>query len=121
MSMLLWHRRLWLIDHGAALYFQHAWTRRDQPAKTPFGLIKDHVLLGLAGRLEEVDAELKARLEPAEVAALVDLIPDAWLGDDPGFESKSDLREAYLRFFTQRLASSRIFVQEAVHARSSHV
>jgi hypothetical protein len=120
-NMLVWHRRLWLIDHGAALYFHHAWTRRDQPGETPFALIRDHVLLPFADRLEEVDAELTARIEPVKVAAVVDLIPDAWFGDDPGFESKSEQREAYLHFFTQRLASSRIFVQEAVHARSSHV
>src|SRR5271169_95298 len=57
-NMLMWHRRLWLIDHGAALYFHHAWDRRSEQAVSPFALIKDHVLLRHAAMLEEVDAEM---------------------------------------------------------------
>jgi hypothetical protein len=120
-NMLMWHRRLWLIDHGAALYFQHAWSNRDQPAAKPFPLIKDHVLLKFASLLEEVDAELAARLSPDQLAAIIELVPDSWLANDPGFDSTSQQRQAYLDFFTLRLRSSRLFVQEAVDARSSHL
>ena len=120
-NMLMWHRRLWLIDHGAALYFHHAWTRSDQPATKPFPLIKDHVLLQFASMIEEVGAEMAARLTEDRIAAIIALIPDVWLGEDPGFDGKPQQREAYMEFFKRRLRSSDLFVQEAVHARSSHL
>src|SRR5579863_9305919 len=71
-NMLIWHRRLWLIDHGASLYFHHAWNQRDQPALTPFPLIKDHVLLKHAGGLKEADAEMKSRIVIDKIADIVD-------------------------------------------------
>jgi hypothetical protein len=120
-NMLMWHRRLWLIDHGAALYFQHAWTNRDQPAMKPLPWIVDHVLLKFASMLEEIDAELAARLSADQVAGIIDLVPDSWLAGDPGFVNTSEQRQAYLDFFTLRLRSTKQFVQEAVHARSSHL
>ena len=120
-NMLMWHRRLWLIDHGAALYFHHAWSQRDQHALTPFPLIKDHVLLKFASGLEEADAAMKSRLSIDKIAGIVDLIPDSWLADDPGFESRAQQRTAYLKYFASRLASSDIFVKEALRARASHV
>ncbi len=120
-NMLMWHRRLWLIDHGAALYFHHAWTRRDDPSRTPFALIRDHVLLQWASEIEAVDAQMRTRLSAERLAAIVALIPEAWLADDPGFESKEQQRLAYLRFFQTRLESSEIFVREALRARSSHL
>ena len=120
-NMLMWHRRLWLIDHGAALYFHHAWNQRDQHALTPFSLIKDHVLLKLASRLAQVDAEMRTRLASDKIAGIVELVPEAWLADDPGFESKSQQRDAYLNYFRARLAASDIFVEEALRARAAHV
>jgi hypothetical protein len=120
-NMLMWHRRLWLIDHGAALYFHHAWNRHDTHAGTPFPLIKDHVLLKSASRIEETDAEMKTRLSEDKIAGIVSLIPDGWLADDPGFDGRGGQREAYVKFFSARLASSQVFVQEAVRARAAHV
>jgi hypothetical protein len=120
-NMLMWHRRLWLIDHGAALYFHHAWKNHDNHALTPFSLIKDHVLLKAASRIEEVDADMKSRLNEEKIADIVGLIPDAWLADDPGFDSKAQQRDAYLTFFKVRLASSGVFVQEAMHARAARL
>ncbi len=120
-NMLMWHHRLWLIDHGAALYFHHAWSRRDEHARTPFALIKDHVLLKSASRLDEADAEMTERIGMEKVAQIVQQIPDAWLADDPGFDSRSQQRDAYLNFFASRLQSSSIFVQEAMHARAAHL
>lgn len=120
-NMLMWHRRLWLIDHGAALYFQHAWNRHSNDAATPFTLIKNHVLLKQAALLEEADTEMRKRLSTEKIAALVDLIPEAWLPDDEGFAGKSQQREAYLKYFVQRLRNSQVFVREAIHARTSHL
>jgi hypothetical protein len=120
-NMLLWHRRLWLIDHGAALYFHHAWTGRDRPAATPFPLIKDHALLKYADAIEQVDALMQYELTAAKLGDIVALIPDSWLPDDPGFDDKSAQRAAYLEFFIERLKSSHVFVKEAVVARTSHL
>ena len=120
-NMLLWHRNLWLIDHGAALYFQHAWTVRDRPAATPFQRVKDHVLLPRAAALEAADAAAKARLDPQTLAQIVALIPEAWLADDEGFPDRAAQRAAYERFFVDRLRDSHVFVTEALSARHSHV
>jgi hypothetical protein len=120
-NMLIWHRRLWLIDHGAALYFHHAWDHRDRHATNPFALIKDHVLLKYADALADVDAQMAALLTADTLADIVRLIPDSWLADDPGFASKTAQREAYLNYFELRMQSSDVFVQEAIRARSSHL
>src|SRR5271155_1959797 len=61
-NMLLWHRKLWLIDHGAALYFHHAWARGENPSANPFPMIKDHVLLRWASQLEQTDARMRELL-----------------------------------------------------------
>jgi hypothetical protein len=120
-NMLLWHRRLWLIDHGAALYFHHAWNQRDHHALAPFSLIKEHVLLKFASLLAEADAEMRARIDIEKIAGIIELIPDSWLADDPGFQSKFHQRNAYLNYFRTRLTASDIFVKEAIHARASHI
>jgi hypothetical protein len=120
-NMLIWHRRLWLIDHGASLYFHHAWERGDEHARNPFALIKDHVLLNHAGALADVDAQMASLLTAERFANLVRVIPDSWLPDDPGFAGKHAQREAYLNYFTLRMQSSAVFVEEAIRARSSHL
>lgn len=120
-NMLIWHRRLWLIDHGASLYFHHAWTSRDQHATTPFALIKDHALLKYSSALADVDARMASLLTPDKFASIVQLIPDSWLPDDAGFAGTQAQREAYLNFFILRMQSSDVFVQEAIRARSSHL
>ena len=116
-NMLLWHRKLWLIDHGAALYFHHAWARGDDPSANPFSRIKDHVLLKLASQLEQTDARMRQLLTEDKIAVVIDLVPDSWLSNDPGF-SKLQQRAAYVEFFAKRLRGSRVFVDEAVRARA---
>jgi hypothetical protein len=120
-NMLIWHRRLWLIDHGASLYFHHAWTHHDQQALNPFPMIKDHVLLSRASALADVDGQMASLLTADKLADIVGLIPDSWLPEDQGFASKNGQREAYLNYFTARVQSSAMFVQEAIRARSAHV
>jgi hypothetical protein len=120
-NMLIWHRRLWLIDHGASLYFHHAWNSRDLHAANPFALIKDHVLLKCAGALAEADHRLAPLITEDKVSDIVKLIPDSWLMEDPGFAGRDGQRQAYRDFFINRLQSSAAFVQEAIRARSSHL
>jgi len=120
-NLLLWHRRLWLIDHGAALYFQHNWDGYLERSLSPFPLIKDHVLLGFASRLHEIDMRMHERLTPEVVEAIVALIPDEWLEDSPAFAGKAEHRKAYVEYFSRRLAAPRHFVEEAVRARSVHL
>jgi hypothetical protein len=120
-NMLIWHRRLWLIDHGASLYFHHAWNRHDQHATNPFALIKDHVLLKYASSVADVDAQMASLLTADKLANIVQWIPDSWLPDDYGFAGKNAQREAYLNYFILRMQSSAVFVQEAIRARSSHL
>ncbi len=112
-NMLMWHRRLWLIDHGATLYFHHSdgWAEDRQRARAPFPLIKDNVLLRRAGQLAEVDESLAALLTPAIIERIVGLIPEAWL------ESEASHRAAYARYLIDRLSAPRAFVEEAIRGR----
>jgi hypothetical protein len=120
-NMLVWHGKLWLIDHGAALYFHHDWRDYIARSASPFALIKDHVLLPLASQLEAADAWMIEHITPRIIAQIVQLIPDAWLEDEPSFGSRAAHREAYLQYLTHRLAAPRAFLQEALRARSLHV
>ncbi|MEO7115734.1 MAG: HipA family kinase [Caldimonas sp.] len=120
-NMLVWHGRLWLIDHGAALYFHHSSRDFVERAEEPFGAIKDHVLLPFASRLDEVDLAMTSRLAPEVVAGIVALIPDAWLDGDAQAPGKASQRDAYTSYFARRLQAPRAFAQEAARARSLHV
>ncbi len=119
-NMLIWHRELWLIDHGAALYFHYSWQDWEQQATKPFALIKNHVLLPQASELATVDAECRPLLTTERIQAIVALIPDAWLTDDT-FATKQHYRDAYAGFLEARLRRSAIFVNAAQHARQTLV
>jgi HipA-like protein len=114
-NMLMWHKQLWLIDHGAALYFHHAtdWEADAHRARDPFALIKNHILSHRATSLEAIDGVLAAALAGTRIADIVSLIPDAWLPPDRAVET----REAYRRYLEQRLEPPRPFVEEAVRGR----
>jgi len=124
-NLLLWHRRLWLIDHGAALYFHHDWHDHLERATRPFPQIKDHVLLRFASQIAEVDTPMAAKLSTATIEAIVALIPDTWLDDHSGFASHAAHRDAYVQYLTRRLQAPRAFSQQAASeadgARSAHV
>lgn len=115
-NMLIWHKELWLIDHGASLYFHHSWQNWEAQASRPFVLIKDHVLLSKATELEAVDREFRTVLSPELIRSVVSLIPDEWLQDD-AFPTVQEHRKAYEQFLTTRIAHSEIFVKEAQNAR----
>lgn len=114
-NMLLWHKKLWLIDHGAALFYQHNRENFLANAANPFRQVKDHILLAFAGEIERADAEFSAKLAPEILKQAVALIPGEWL------ENAAEDREAYQEFLTRRLAAPREFVKEAIDARNALV
>lgn len=118
-NMLLWNKELWLIDHGASLYFHHNWPGYQERARSPFPLVRDHTLLPLATDLTAADQRLRAQLSPDLLAAIVALSPDEWLGDEEIFPDVEAHRAAYVEYLTTRLEASELFVQEAERARRS--
>jgi hypothetical protein len=120
-NMLIWHRRLWLIDHGAALYFHHARNTYLERSRDTFPMIKDHVLLRFAGSLREVDAKITGRITPDIIESIIKLIPDAWLVGDSSFGGHNQHRDAYLEYLLRRLEPPHGFLEEAVRARSLSV
>jgi hypothetical protein len=117
-NMLLWHKELWLIDHGASFYFHHAWNNPLESAKTPFPLIKDHVLLPFATKLEEVDKEFKSLLTDDVLQEIVNLIPEEWLLWEGSDLTSQDIKNTYFEFLRTRLAHSEIFVKQAQDAKT---
>jgi hypothetical protein len=120
-NMLTWHRRLWLIDHGAALYFHHVGGDYRPRAHEPFARIADHVLLPWASDLARVDATMPARLTADVLRDIVALVPDEWLQDDAAYASAHARRAAYLDYLVARMDAPRAFVEEAIRARSRHL
>jgi hypothetical protein len=113
-NMLMWHRRPWLIDHGATLYLHHSpgWEDDLGRASAPFPGIKDHVLLKQASSLAATDEALSALLNETVLRVVVDLIPAEWLDG-----SGDDTRDAYVRYLVDRLRAPRAFAEEAARAR----
>jgi len=120
-NMLTWHKELWLIDHGASLYFHHSWNNWLEQAKRPFLQVKDHVLLPWANELDAVDAEFRLILTPERINSIVALIPDDWLNDETEFGSPEEYRQAYSQFLLTRIENSEIFVKEAQHAAETTI
>ncbi len=118
-NMLLWYKELWLIDHGASLYFHHSWQNWEEKALSPFFNSKDHVLLPQASELEAVNKELPKLLPEALVRDIVNLVPEEWLLEDAPFTTVAEHREAYYKFITTRIANSETFVKAAQDARAA--
>ena len=110
-NLLLWHDRLWLIDHGAALYVHHgSWPIADR-AREPFPAIREHVLLPSAGSIDEADRRLAPMLDRDALEAVAEALPDAWLPD-------SGARDEYVTYLERRLEEPREFALEAERARA---
>jgi hypothetical protein len=109
-NLLVWHERLWLIDHGAALYLQHAGLRPAEHATRPFPQIADHVLLPRAGSMHEADERLAPRVDRALLEGVAGLVPEEWLAGEE--------RGTYVEYLERRLAPPRAFVEEAERARA---
>ena len=116
-NMLMWHRKLWLIDHGAALYFHHSWTNMDQRVKDPFALIKEHILLPFSTSIETADQTMTTAITEDVIKGVVELVPDEWLKDHAPFSTTAENRQAYVDYLTRRLDAPRSFVEEAIRAR----
>ena len=116
-NMLMWHKELWLIDHGASLYFHHTWSNWKEHAVRPFVQIKDHVLLPQASQLEQADALFREILTEERIRGIVSLVPDEWFNDASQAATPDEGREVYIQFLLTRIASSAVFVNEAQHAR----
>lgn len=115
-NLLLWDEEMWLIDHGAALYFHHDWTDYLARSRSPFAMIRQHSLLPFASALETVDAAFRTRLTAADLSRIVNLVPDQWLGGEELFEDVAGHRRGYVDYLNSRLDAADIFVQEARNA-----
>jgi hypothetical protein len=116
-NMLIWHKELWLIDHGASLYFHHSWNTWETHAKSPFALIKDHVLLPQASELVATDLAFRKLLTKEILQDIVNYIPEDWLHWEDTDESPEEIRAVYFQFLWTRLNHSEIFINEAQNAR----
>lgn len=120
-NLLCWHKSLYLIDHGAAMYFHHNWQDTAQMAKSKFAAIKQHVLLPWANRIREVDPLLRAKLSEAVFTDVLKMVPDEWLTPEPEAVGADGKRAAYVDYFRQRLESASNFVEEALRAHADLV
>lgn len=116
-NMLIWHRDLWLIDHGAALYFHHDWTGYRERAASPFAPIANHVLLAGADDIAAAGARLTPVLTDDLLTTIVALVPDEWLDDGAPFATLEEHRAAYVEYLVTRRDAAPIFVEEALRAR----
>lgn len=118
-NLLVWHRKLYPIDHGAALFFHHNWPARESKTDSPFMEIEHHILLPWANEIEEAAQAARSRLTPEMLADIVGLVPDSFLEAIPdAIIPAAERRAGYIDFLTRRLAAAEIFEQEAIRARS---
>jgi hypothetical protein len=120
-NMLLWQDELWLIDHGAALYFHHDWSDYLERSRSPFAFIRQHVLIPLASQVQEADEQLRPLLTAERLLRIVEAIPTVWLGDEAQFTGPDEHRAAYVAYLTARLATAETFVREAANAHAALV
>ena len=117
-NLLMWHRKLYLIDHGAALYVHHNWAGMQEKTGAPFGEIRNHILLPWASGIEEAGKTAHEKLTSEKIAEIAGWIPEEWLASISGTMSVDDRRAGYIKFLTERLNSSHSFEQEAMDART---
>ncbi len=122
-NLLYWNERLWLIDHGAALYFHHNWGAvTDQSAAGAFPAIRNHVLLPFADDVLAIDEAMAGKLSPDLLRSIVEGVPDDLLMDtpvgvEPSFATPEENRNAYADYLGKRLGGERLFAAEAERAR----
>jgi hypothetical protein len=117
-NLLMWHRKLYIIDHGAAMYFHHNWETMPLKAESPFPEIAKHVLLPWASEIQTAARLAQSRLSAQILTDILAQIPDAWLETSSDSIPAAQKRTAYLDFFLRRLKSAHIFEQEATSAHA---
>lgn len=117
-NLLLWHRRMWLIDHGAALYFAHNWANRDAAPTKPYAKAHEHVLIERAGSVLDADQRLASLVTEDVLAAAAAAVPDEWLANEPGFAGAAETRDAYVTVLTDRLAQRDAWLPEVEATRA---
>jgi len=118
-NMLMWHKELWLIDHGAALYFHHSWDYWEEQSLKPFSQIRDHVLLPWAADLRRAASALKEQLSVNVFRTIVAAIPDSWLEAEGS--PTDERRRIYIEYLKRRFENSDDFLEEAERAREKLV
>ncbi|MDW7690864.1 HipA family kinase [Flammeovirgaceae bacterium SG7u.111] len=116
-NLLNWKNELWLIDHGASLYFHHNWASWESHLPRTFPSIKDHVLLERADHLEKTAKEIQALLTQAKIEEIISIIPEEWLDDKSNTITPDEMRAAYVQFLSSKLANIELLAKEAEDAR----
>ncbi|HEV2278530.1 MAG TPA: HipA family kinase [Acidobacteriaceae bacterium] len=116
-NLLVWHGKLYPIDHGAALFFHHNWATREQRITSPFTEVAEHILLPWAREIGQAASAAHERLTPETLERIVNLVPEIWLEAVPDGVPADERRTGYLDFLTRRLAASHVFEEEAQRAR----
>ena len=117
-NLLVWHKKLYPIDHGAALFFHHDWATMETKIGSPFKQIEQHVLLPWAAEIEQAGAAAREKLSDGVFERIVGAVPDAWLEAIPGDLSAAERRAGYVSFFKRRLEAAQVFEKEATDARA---
>jgi len=99
-NLLWWHRQLYFIDHGASLYFHHDWSDIERKSTAPFPMIRDHVLMPWAKRLEQADAAMRPKLNQSLFETILAEVPELWL--------PAEKRADYIVYFMRRLEAFRV-------------
>lgn len=116
-NILSWHRRLWLIDHGAALFIHHTWRDPDRHARRPLATISEHILLPFASSLAGAHERLAPLVTGEILRDIVGLVPDAWLEAVPGIGGATEQREAYVGYLLARVAAREALVESIEELR----
>ncbi len=116
-NLLIWHKEIWLIDHGAAFYFHHSWDNWEQSAQTAFPFIKDHVLLPFATELDQVHKDFTTILTPEILKEIVEQLPLEWLDWEGSGLTPEDIKNVYAQFLCIRLQHANNFLEQAKNAR----
>ena len=118
-NMLMWHKKLYLIDHGASLFLHHNWATASEKFASSFAAIKDHVLLRFASKVEVAAKELKSKLTTTTINDIVRQVPEEWLAGEAHFSNVEDHYRSYESYLSQRLEASSIFEEEIQRARAA--
>lgn len=118
-NMLIWHKELWLIDHGATFYFHHSWDNWQKAALSPFPYVKDHVLLPQASLVDEINDEMISLLSDEKLKEITNLIPLDWLKWEGMEMSPEQIRDVYFQFLILRRNNANNFVKQIQDARET--